>query len=435
MAFKLHGVKLPERKTTEGMSSVKMPAPETVTIPTAMHIGAPVKPVVKVGDEVFVGTLIAEDNEKLSAPVYSSVSGKVTKLTEITISNGNVVQAIVIASDGQMTVDENIKKPEINSKADLVNAIKNSGMVGLGGAGFPTYAKFTSDKPIETLIINGAECEPYITSDTTTMLERADDIKVAIEAIIKYCGVKEVVLGLEKGSEEAQSKMEKIASEIPIMKVKVLPKLYPQGGEKVLVYHTTGKVIGNGMLPIDVGCVVINCSTMANIGKYILTGMPLVERCITVDGASVKEPKIVVAPIGTSLKEVFDFCGGFKEAPFSVLYGGPMMGIAVPDLSVPVLKQTNAILALTEKETSVPKETACIRCGACVTNCPFGINAPAIMKGYKNKDVDAIVKAGAEICMECGCCSFNCPANRPLVQTNKLAKTFIREEKMKEANK
>ena len=435
MAFKLHGVKLPERKTTEGMSSVKMPAPETVTIPTAMHIGAPVKPVVKVGDEVFVGTLIAEDNEKLSAPVYSSVSGKVTKLTEITISNGNVVQAIVIASDGQMTVDENIKKPEINSKADLVNAIKNSGMVGLGGAGFPTYAKFTSDKPIETLIINGAECEPYITSDTTTMLERADDIKVAIEAIIKYCGVKEVVLGIEKGSEEAQSKMEKIASEIPTMKVKVLPKLYPQGGEKVLVYHTTGKVIGNGMLPIDVGCVVINCSTMANIGKYILTGMPLVERCITVDGASVKEPKIVVAPIGTSLKEVFDFCGGFKEAPFSVLYGGPMMGIAVPDLSVPVLKQTNAILALTEKEMSVPKETACIRCGACVTNCPFGINAPAIMKGYKNKDVDAIVKAGAEICMECGCCSFNCPANRPLVQTNKLAKTFIREEKMKEANK
>ena len=186
MAFKLHGVKLPERKTTEGMSSVKMPAPETVTIPTAMHIGAPVKPVVKVGDEVFVGTLIAEDNEKLSAPVYSSVSGKVTKLTEITISNGNVVQAIVIASDGQMTVDENIKKPEINSKADLVNAIKNSGMVGLGGAGFPTYAKFTSDKPIETLIINGAECEPYITSDTTTMLERADDIKVAIEAIIEH---------------------------------------------------------------------------------------------------------------------------------------------------------------------------------------------------------------------------------------------------------
>ena len=435
MASKLHGIKLPERKTTEGMPSVKMPAPETVTIPTAMHIGAPVKPVVKVGDEVFVGTLIAEDNEKLSAPVYSSVSGKVSKLTEITISNGNVVQAIVIASDGQMTVDENIKKPEINSKEDLINAIKNSGMVGLGGAGFPTYAKFTSDKSIETLIINGAECEPYITSDTATMTERADDIKVAVEAMVKYFNIKEVVLGLEKGSDEAQKEMEKIASAIPNMKVKVLPKLYPQGGEKVLVYHTTGKVVGAGMLPIDVGCVVINCSTMANIGKYILTGMPLVERCITVDGASVKEPKIVVAPIGTALKDVFDFCGGFKEEPFAVLYGGPMMGVAVPDLSVPVLKQTNAILALTKKETSVPKETSCIRCGACVTNCPFGITPPAIVKAYKNKDYDAMVKAGAELCMECGCCSYNCPANRPLVQTNKLAKAMIGEYKAKEANK
>ena len=435
MAFKLRGIKLPERKTTEGMPSVKMPAPETVTIPTAMHIGAPVKPVVKVGDEVFVGTLIAEDNEKLSAPVYSSVSGKVSKITEITASNGNVVQAIVITSDGQMTVDENIKKPEINSKEDLINAIKNSGMVGLGGAGFPTYAKFTTDKTIDTLVINGAECEPYITSDTATMVERADDIKVAIETMVKYLDIKEVVLGIEKGSGEAQKKMEEIAASISNMSVKVLAKVYPQGGEKVLVYNTTGKVVGTNMLPIDVGCVVINCSTMANIGKYILTGMPLVERCITVDGASVKEPKIVVAPIGTALKDVFDFCGGFNEEPFSVLYGGPMMGVAVPDLSAPVLKQTNAVLALTKKETSVPKETACIRCGACVTNCPFGITPPAIAKAYKNKDIDAMVKAGAELCMECGCCSYICPANRPLVQTNRLAKVLIKESKEKEANK
>ncbi|MBR6551825.1 MAG: electron transport complex subunit RsxC [Clostridia bacterium] len=435
MAFKLRGIKLPERKTTEGMPSVKMPAPETVTIPTAMHIGAPVKPVVKVGDEVFVGTLIAEDSEKLSAPVHSSVSGKVSKITEITASNGNVVQAIVITSDGQMIIDENIKKPEINSKEDLINAIKNSGMVGLGGAGFPTYAKFTTDKTIDTLVINGAECEPYITSDTATMVERADDIKVAIETMVKYLGIKEVVLGIEKGSGEAQKKMEEIAASISNMSVKVLAKVYPQGGEKVLVYNTTGKVVGTNMLPIDVGCVVINCSTMANIGKYILTGMPLVERCITVDGASVKEPKIVVAPIGTALKDVFDFCGGFNEEPFSVLYGGPMMGVAVPDLSAPVLKQTNAVLALTKKETSVPKETACIRCGACVTNCPFGITPPAIAKAYKNKDIDAMVKAGAELCMECGCCSYNCPANRPLVQTNRLAKVLIKESKEKEANK
>ncbi len=435
MASKLHGIKVVDRKATVGMSSVKMPVPATVTIPTSMHIGKPVTPIVKVGDEVKVGTLIAEDANALASPIYSSVSGKVTKITELTISNGNVVQAIVITSDGEMTVDENIKKPEINSKEYLINAIKNSGMVGLGGAGFPTYAKFTTEKPIETLLINGAECEPYITSDSTNMVERADEMQVAIEYIVKYFNVKEVVLGIEKGKDEAIKKMQELASKIPNMKVKVLPKIYPQGGEKVLVYHSTGKVIGAGELPIDVGCVVINCTTVAGIGRFILTGMPLVEKCITVDGGAVKEPKNVIAPIGTSLKDVFDFCGGFKEEPFSVLYGGPMMGISVPDISVPVLKQTNAVLALTKKETNIPKETNCIRCGACVMNCPFGITAPTIMKAYKNKDAEAAIKAGAELCMECGCCSYNCPANRPLVQTNKLAKAMIREYKAKEANK
>ncbi len=435
MASKLRGIKLKSGKKTEGMASVKMPAPKTVTIPMSMHIGKPVTPIVKVGSEVKVGTLIAEDTNNLSAPIYSSVSGKVTKLTDLKTSDGRVVQMVVIESDGEMSVDENIQKPEINSKEDLITAIKNSGMVGLGGAGFPTYAKFTSDKPVETLIINGAECEPYITSDTATMLERADDIKAAIEAIVKYFNVKEVILGIEKGDGEAQKKMEEVASSVSNMQVKVLPKLYPQGGEKVLIYHTTGKVVPTGALPIDVGCVVINCSTMAGIGSFIKTGMPLVERCITVDGASVKEPKIVVAPIGTPLKDVFDFCGGFAEEPYSVVYGGPMMGIAVPDLSAPVLKQTNAILALTKKETAVPKETNCIRCGACVTNCPFGITPPAITKAYKNKDAEAAIKAGAELCMLCGCCSYNCPANRPLVQTNKLAKELVKEFKQKEANK
>ena len=435
MASKLHGIKVVGRKSTVGMPSVRMPVPATVTIPTSMHIGKPVTPVVKVGDEVKVGTLIAEDANALSAPVYSSVSGKVSKITEITVSTGNVVQAIVIQSDGEMTVDENVKKPEIKSKEDLVTAIKNSGMVGLGGAGFPTYAKFTTDKKIETLVINGAECEPYITSDSITMVERADEMQVAIEYIVKYFNVKEVILGIEKGKDAAIQKMKELASKIPNMRVKVLPKIYPQGGEKVLVYHSTGKIIGAGELPIDVGCVVVNCTTMAGIGRFISTGMPLVEKCITVDGGAVKEPKNVIVPIGVALKDVFDFCGGFKEEPFSVLYGGPMMGISIPDINLPVIKQTNAILALTKKETNVPKETNCIRCGACVTNCPFGITAPNIMKAYKNKDVETAIKAGAELCMECGCCSYNCPANRPLVQTNKLAKAMIRDYKAKEANK
>jgi electron transport complex protein RnfC len=218
--------------------------------------------------------------------------------------------------------------------------------------------------------------------------------------------------------------------------VKVLPAVYPQGGEKVLIYHTTGKVVPVGKLPIDVGCVVINCTTLAAIGAYLRTGMPLVEKCVTVDGGSVKEPKNVLVPIGTAMAEVFAFCGGLlNEFPAKVVYGGPMMGIAVPDTSAPILKNTNAILALTEKETRLPKTTACIRCGSCTNTCPFGINPAEIARAYAKRDAVALQELSLTACMECGCCSFVCPANRPLVQTNKLAKVFLKEEQAKEANK
>ncbi len=435
MAFSLHGIKLKDRKNTEGFTPSKMPVPETVSIPTSMHIGMPGTPVVKVGDEVFVGTLIAEDTTNLNAPIHSSVSGKVTKITDTVLSSGKVVQAVVIKTDGAQTIDENVIPPQINSKSDFIDAVKKSGMVGLGGAGFPTYAKLTSEKEIETLILNGAECEPYITSDSINMVERADDIQDGLVNLIKYMNVKNVIIGIEKGKVAAIKKMQELASAITLcpVQVKVLPKIYPQGGEKVLVYHTTGKVISLGQLPVDVGALVLNVTTVAGIGKFIKTGMPLVEKCITVDGGAVKEPKNVIVPIGTSLKDVFNFCGGFKEEPKKVIYGGPMMGVSVPDILAPVIKQNNAILALTAKETAEPKETACIRCGACVTNCPFGISATEIVKAYKNKDVPMLIKAGAELCMECGCCSYNCPANRPLVQTNALAKALIKNEKMKEA--
>ncbi len=435
MAFSLHGIKLKDRKSTEGSASVKMPVPESVSIPTSMHIGKPGLPVVKVGDEVFVGTLIAEDTTNLNAPIHSSVSGKVKKITDTVISNGAVVQAIVIEADGKQTVSEDVVPPSINSKEDFINAVKKSGMVGLGGAGFPTYAKLNSGKPIDTLLLNGAECEPYITSDSVNMVERTDDISCGIKNLVKYLEVKNVIIGIEKGKEEAIKKMQEMSASFTdaSVSVKILPKIYPQGGEKVLVYHATGKVIANGQLPIDVGALVLNVTTVAGIGKFIKTGMPLVEKCITVDGGAVKEPKNVIVPIGTSLKDVFAFCGGFKEEPNKVIYGGPMMGVAVPDISASVIKQNNAVLALTAKETAQPKETACIRCGTCVMNCPFGINATEIMKAYKNKDVEKLIKAGAELCMECGCCSFNCPASRPLVQTNALAKKLIREQKAKEA--
>ncbi len=431
MAFSLHGVKVPHRKNTADMAPVRMSV-NNVSILTAMHIGKPSAPVVKVGDEVKVGTLIAEQSGFVSSNIYSSVSGKVTKIQDTLTSNGSFVPAICIESDGEMSVDENIKAPVINSKEDMIEAIKHSGLVGLGGAGFPTYVKFSTDKKIEHLVINGAECEPYITSDTRTMIDRAEDMALGIEYLIKYFDIGEVIIGIEKNKKAAIVKMQEMVKQFSNVQVKVIPSMYPQGGEKVLVYHTTGKVIGNGQLPIDVGCVVCNCTTVATIGAYIKTGMPLVEKCVTVDGGAVKEPKNVIVPIGASLKDVFDFCGGFREEPEKVLYGGPMMGIAVPDLDVTILKQTNAILALTKKEAKLPKSTNCIRCGTCINTCPFGINPPMIAKAFKNNDIEGLKKAGAELCMECGCCSFNCPANRPITQTNKLSKAVLREAAMKE---
>ncbi len=431
MALSLHGIKVPHRKNTADIAPVRM-YPKFVTIPTAMHIGKPAKVIVKVGDEVKVGTLIAEQDGFVSSNIYSSVSGKVTKIQDMLLSNGSYAPAVTIESDGLDIPDESVFPPVINSKESLIEAVKKCGVVGLGGAGFPTYVKLNTDKQIEHLVINGAECEPYITSDTRTMIDRVEDIKTGLENLIKYLGIKNVIIGIEKNKKEAIAKMQEMATSIGGVSVKVIPSMYPQGGEKVLVYHTTGRVIGNGKLPIDVGCVVLNCTTVATIGKFIKNGMPLVRKCITVDGACVKEPKNVVAPIGTLIGDVFDFCGGFTSDPYKVLYGGPMMGIAVPDLSVPALKQTNALLALSEKEAKLPKTTNCIRCGKCINNCPFGINPPLVAKALRNKDVSALKKAGAEICMECGCCSFNCPANRPIVQNNKLAKAFLREEAAKE---
>ncbi|MBQ2676785.1 MAG: electron transport complex subunit RsxC [Clostridia bacterium] len=435
MAFYLKGAKVPHKKSTSGMSAIRIDAPKTVTIPTVMHIGAPATPVVKAGDSVQVGTLIAEQNGVISSPIYSSVSGTVKSVAEVLLSSGKNVPAITIESDGEMTVNSEIKPPVVNSREDLVNAVKQSGIVGLGGAGFPTYVKYGADKPldIQELIINGAECEPYITSDSVNMIDNAEDIAFAIDNLVKYLNIKKVIIGIEKNKPKAIESMNKIADSRENVQVKVLPTLYPQGAEKVLVYHTTGKTIALGKLPIDVGCVVNNVTTIAAIGRYLKTGMPLVEKCITVDGSAVKEPKNVIVPIGTALKDVFEFCGGFKAEPKKVLYGGPMMGISVPDLDVPVLKNTNAVLAFAEKQVNSPKATACIRCGGCTNRCPFGIDPSAIARAYKKNDTEALEKLGVELCMECGCCTFACPAKRPLVQTNKLAKAALRVAKAKEA--
>ena len=438
MALYLRGVHTPHRKNTAKQPAVRMDAPRTVVIPMSLHIGKPAIPTVKVGDTVKVGTIIGEADGRISSNIYSGVSGTVKKLEEYRQPSGEFTTAVVIESDGEMAADPSVCPPAVNSREDLIGAIRKSGIVGLGGAGFPTHVKLDVDpERVEYLIINGAECEPYVTSDTVTMLTRGDDMAYALRLLNRYLGVGKVIIGIENNKKNAIATMREMAESVTEWQVKVqsLPPVYPQGGEKVLIYHTTGRKVPAGKLPIDVGCVVINCTTLAAIGSYLRTGMPLVEKCVTVDGGAVKNPQNVIAPIGTPIEDLFEFCGGLTEQPAKIIYGGPMMGVTVPDSAYPVLKNTNAVLALTSREAKHPKTTACIRCGSCTNTCPFGLAPASIALAYDRKDTDELKALSVDSCMECGCCSFVCPANRPLVQTNKLSKQLLKEEKMKEVSK
>jgi len=434
MAFSLKGIVMPHKKNTAGMEAEILVTEKTVTLPVLTHNGNPAVPVVKAGDEVKVGTLVARAGEGISTPVYSSVSGKVVGISDMFMSNGSRVAAITVDSDGEMAEDESIAPPVINSKEDVVAAIQASGVVGLGGAGFPTYVKFATSNKIDCLIINGAECEPFITSDDYTMTHKHEDIAYGIDVISKYFGFEKVIIGVEKNKPEAIKKMKAIADARSNVSLEALPQKYPMGGEKVLVYALTGRKAGDGKLPVDVGCIVCNCTTIAALGYYFKTGMPLVKKCITVDGSAVKSPKIVIAPIGVSIGEVFEFAGGFSTEPGKVIYGGPMMGVSVPSLNEPVLKQTNALIALNAKDSKPVKETACIQCGACTNNCPFGIDASEIARAYDKGEYERLEKLGTSLCMECGCCAYGCPAKRPLVQMIKMAKLALCEWKEKEAN-
>lgn len=412
---------------------MRISVPKTVYIPMAMHIGAPAVLAVKVGDAVKVGTLIGESGAGLSSPVYSSVSGTVKKIDEIIAIAGNHVPTVVIESDGEQTIDESISPYEVNTKEAFLEALRKSGIVGLGGAGFPTPIKLNADNSrVDTLVINGAECEPYITSDTRTMLDGADDVAYGISLICKFLEIDNVVIGIEKNKPQCISSMRKATEDMVGVRVMPLPSVYPQGGEKVLAYHTTGRVIPQGKLPLDVGIIVINCTTVAAIAKFIRTGMPLVEKCVTVDGSAVSEPKNLIAPIGTPVGELIKECGGFKEEPRKVLYGGPMMGIALPDLTSPILKQTNAVIFMGEKEATPPPVTPCIKCGACIEACPLSLDPVAISKAYKAGEPETLERLKVDVCMECGCCSYVCPAKRNIVQRNKMAKSMFRDYKIKQ---
>ncbi len=435
--MKLHGITVPHKKNTAHCAPVRIPVPKTVTIPMSMHIGRPSKPTVKRGDEVRVGQLIGEPDGFISVPIHSSVSGKVTKIDEMMTAMGSKCACVVIETDGEQTVSEDVKPPEVNDLDSFIAAVRSSGSVGLGGAGFPSYVKLAVKNldAIDAVIINAAECEPYITSDTSTMREKIGYVFKGIEHLRKYLGVKRFIIGIEENKPHSADRMKKLAEKSDGVEVKLLPSIYPQGGEKVLVYNTIGKIIPKGSLPLDVGVIVINVTTLAFIAEYLETGMPLVEKCITVDGSAVKEPKNVIAPIGASISDVIESAGGFKTEPAKVLYGGPMMGIAVPSLDAPVLKNTNAIIAMDAREAAPPKTTPCINCGACLSHCPFRLDPRAIARAYKKDEPAELGELMVDLCMECGCCSYVCPAHRPLVQTNKLAKARLKDYNAQKAAK
>ena len=422
----MSGVRVPHRKNTAESAPLRMPPPASVTIPLSMGIGAPATPIVQPGEKVFLGQKIAEPGGFVSAAIFASVSGTVKKTDGYRDVFGRVVSALVIESDGEMTPDPSLSPVAVSSAKELADAARACGLVGLGGAGFPTSVKLAADPAkVDYILLNGAECEPYITSDTRTMLDHTDELVSGMK-LLRDLYSASVIVGIERNKPRAVKKIrEAIAGEAGLF-VKVLPGSYPQGGEKVLIYNCTGRIVGEGKLPLDVGCIVLNVSTTVELMKYLATGMPLVERCLTVDGSAVANPQNVIVPIGTRMQDVFDFCGGFQSEPGKILYGGPMMGIPVPDTSFPVMKTTNAIVALNERDAILPDPTPCIRCGKCANTCPLRLTPFAIGEAVRKKDAEGLAKLKVTLCMECGCCSFICPAHRPLVQQNKLGKAILK---------
>lgn len=427
----LNGVKVPHSKNTAEMETVKMPVPDKVVIPMKQHMGRECTPTVKLTDLVKVGQIIGDTDAFIGAPIHSSVSGKVTKIDEIIGTDGNPIKAVEITTDKLQEIDESVKVPEVTDLQSFAAAIRASGLVGLGGAGFPTHVKLMPKNldEVTTLLVNGAECEPYITADNRAMLEDTDDIVEGIKLVKKYMNLSTVIIGIEDNKPQAIAKLQAAVSDIEGASVKALKAQYPQGGEKVLIYECTGKIVPEGKLPSDVGCVVMNVSSIAFVAKYMRTGMPLITKRLTVDGDAIAEPKNVEVAIGTSFSDVIDFCGGFKTEPKKIIMGGPMMGFAVPTINYPVLKNNNAILAFSAAKTAEAEkpETPCIRCARCVNACPFSLMPAAIEKAYKAGNVDALKTLKVNLCMECGCCAYVCPAKRNLVSVNRLAKKMIVE--------
>lgn len=431
-----HGIHPPEHKELTADKPLEiMPAPEMVFIPLHQHFGAPATALVKKGDEVLLGQKIGEAPSLFSASVHSSVSGKVLAVEAHNHPLGKPVLTVTIANNGEDKQSESGKDlgdPFSLSAAEVRDLVKEAGIVGLGGAAFPTAVKLSppKDKPIDTIILNGCECEPVLTADYRMMLEYASDILNGAELIRKTTGAEKILIGVEdnkrKAFENLREKNTNPSAEIALVKTK-----YPQGAEKNLIAALLGRKVPRGGLPFDVGVLVQNVATAKSVWDAANTGLPLFERAMTVSGSGIKDPKNLMVRIGTPFQNVLDFCGGLKEDANTLIMGGPMMGLAQWSLDTPVIKGTSGLLAWADPNP--PVEYPCIRCSRCVTHCPMGLVPTHLMKLARNDLFAEMEGWGAMDCVECGCCQFSCPANIPLVHWIRLGKSTLISLKRKKS--
>lgn len=431
MSFRFIGGVHPDDKKSPANSAaaVQIAPPAQVVIPMSLHIGAPCQPVVAVGDEVKLGQKIGDASAPVSAPIHASVSGKVIAIEPRLNSNGSMVNSVVIENDGLNTPCETMvphTEEELSDPDTLASIIREAGIVGMGGATFPTAFKITSGKgKVNTVIINGAECEPYITSDHRTMLEHPDEILGGIKLIMRACGVDKATFAIENNKADAIKLLQEHNPADSGIEILSLPCRYPQGAEKQLIRTVTGREVPPGGLPAAVGCAVFNSFTAYSVYRACYEGRPAIERVVTVSGSAIAEPKNLIVPVGTPLSHVFEQAGGFSKDPDKIIMGGPMMGNAMYDLSVPTTKGTNALLAFCENEDKTVKTPHCIRCGRCVEACPMKL-LPLYMYMYEQKnDFEGMEKYHLTDCIECGACTYSCPARLHLTHSFRTGKAKI----------